>query len=186
MNPSKLRRDALNHSLLGFSWHVPSSTRADLTKSVPFIHAKLTNAHFHVKTVVGIDTDISFSKMLAHHVLVDLLAALDFGDQLPTGLSKLAQEAFIPHLWIWVRVLRPSASTDTNKDTHFTTGPFVHHRFVQGFWTRVESAHAIIMEDWLPDGDRLESKSNRTSGSASLPNFAIKLRRGFFPGIVGS
>jgi hypothetical protein len=114
---------------------------------VPFIHAKLANTHFHIKAVVGINTNVSFSQVFAHHVLMDLLATLDFGDQLSTRLSKFAQEAFVPHLRIRVRVLGSSAGTHANKDTHFTTGPLVDYRFVQGFWTGVESTHAIVVEN---------------------------------------
>jgi hypothetical protein len=85
--------------------------------------------------------------VLAHHVLVNLLATLDLGDQLPTRLGKIAQEAFIPHLRIRIAALGPSASTDANKDTHFATGPLVDHSFVQGFWTRVESADTVIVKN---------------------------------------
>jgi hypothetical protein len=78
---------------------------------------------------------------------MNLLAALDFGDQLPTRLREIAQEAFVPLLGILIATLGPSASTDANKHTHFTTGPLVDHSFVQGLWTRVEGASAIIVEN---------------------------------------
>lgn len=153
---------------------------------MPFVHAKLAYTYFNIESVVGINTNVSLAQVFAHHVFVDLLAAFDFGDQLPTCVGKFAQEALVPHLRIRICILGSSSSADANKYSYFTTGPLVDHSFVQSFWAGVESADAIVMENRLPDGDRLEGKSDRASGPASLPDFAVKLRWGFFSRIVRS
>jgi hypothetical protein len=144
---------------------------------MPFVHSKLANANFHIEAVVAVDTDVALPQVLPDHVLVDGLAALDLSDQPPTSLGKLSQKVLIPHVLVRIAALGSFSRSDAHEDSHFSTRPLADDSLIQSLGSRIEVADAIVVKHGLTDLDRLEGKADRTSGTARLPDLAIKLGR---------
>jgi len=113
---------------------------------VPLVHAKLAHANLDVEAVVVFGVDSPSRQVLAHHVFVDNLAALNLGDQSPPRLGKLSEEPLVPHLLVGVARLGPLAGADTDKATDLSAGPFVYHGFVERLGRRIERAHPVVVK----------------------------------------
>lgn len=124
--------------------------------------------------------------MFPDHVLVNLLAPLDLGDQLPSRLGEVAEKSFIPHLRVRIAASGASSGTDTDENAYFPSWPLVHHGLVQGFGTGVESANTVVMEDRLADLNWLESEANRAGCATGLPDLAVEFGGWLASGVVGS
>lgn len=124
--------------------------------------------------------------MLPDHVLVNLLAPLNLGNQPPSRLGKVAEKSFIPHLRVRIAASGASSGTDTDENAYFPSWPLIHHSLVQGFGTGVESTDTIVMEDRLTDLNGLESEANRAGCATGLPDLAVEFGGWLASGVVGS
>jgi hypothetical protein len=67
--------------LLDFRFgEVATGVGADIHQPVPFVHAKLSHAHFNVQSVVVILDHVALGQMLPEHISMDVLAPLNLCD----------------------------------------------------------------------------------------------------------
>jgi hypothetical protein len=70
-----------NHFLdFGFG-EVLSCIGADIGQSIPFVHAKLANADFHIQAEVIVLANVPFGQTVSEHLVVDILASFNLADQ---------------------------------------------------------------------------------------------------------
>lgn len=184
MNLAQLGRDAMNNLLLCILGHIPSCPRADVSETVPLVHAKLADSHLDIQAIVVVDANVAPAKMFPEHVLVDLLTALNLGNQLPSRLGVISHEPLIP--LVLVRIIAPWSSpcSDTDKHSNLSPWPLVDNRLVQSLGSRVEGAGALVMEDSLAYLDWFEGQSNSTGCATSFPDLAVELGRWFASRII--
>ena len=128
--------------------------------------------------------------MLFHHVIVNILAALNLGHEVLASFSKVSYtpaHKTLPPLMLHI-VTSPwsLARADGDKHAHIPAGPLVDGRLVEGLWRWIELAAAFVDVDRLSDLDWLESETSGSGGAPCLPDGAVRFGSGFFSRIVGA
>lgn len=155
---------------------------ADIGQPAPFIHSKLPHANLDVQTVVIVLIHVALGQMVPDHLQVDILAALDFGNQSSSRLGERAQriseEVLPPLMALAVGSRRALAGSHTDEDANFPPGPLVDRRLIQNLRRRIVRTRSLVDKDMLSDLDGFERKSGGRGCPTSLPDRAIELRRG--------
>lgn len=169
---------------------VATSVGTDIGQPIPFVHTKLADPDFNVQPVVVVLADIAFCQMLPQHLIMNILAALDLGDQTSSCFGKDAQgvseKVLPPFVLPIVGAWRAPAGPYTDENPNFPPGPFIHGGFFQDLWGRVVRAGTFVDEEMLSDLDRFESQPGGRCGPTGLPDGAIELGWGFFSRVVGT
>jgi hypothetical protein len=140
-------QDAFLHLWLG---QVASGIGADVGQPVPLVHAKLTHANLDIQPVVVVLVHSPFGQVGAKHLLMNILATLDLGDQSSSRLGKCAEtipkEVFPPLMLPIVRARRTLAGAYADKP-----GPLVDSRFIQDLRRRIIRTCTLIDKEMLAD-----------------------------------
>lgn len=153
---------------------------------MPFVHAKLADAHLHIQAVVVLGIDSALDQELLLHVLVNDFTVLNLGDELLSGLGIIAHEALVPRMRVLFGAFWSAASTDTDEYSDFPAWPFVYCCLVERSGRWVEGATPVVMEQGLAYPYRLEGEADGRSCASGLPDFTVVFRGGFLSRVVGA